>query len=195
MKSNITEYYRKNDTKRILQGDILKDFKIPTYDDEVKMITIPYGVVLSQDCDLNQDYNSQKEYEKLNLEKNDKNNPNLNNKLLPSILICPAYDAEQLRKGEHLQHIDIPMNEISKTRKTPWKNILQNQTPRYHYLNESEEFGISDLVLDFKRYYSVSRDYLYSIYPEHYFISLNELYREDLSDRFFNYQSRIGLPE
>ncbi|WP_298524248.1 hypothetical protein [uncultured Methanobrevibacter sp.] len=195
MKSNINHYYRKNDSKRILQGDILKDFKIHTYDDKVKMITIPYGVVLSQDCDLNQDYNSQKEYERLNLEKNDKNNPNLNSKLLPSILICPAYDAEQLRKGEHLQHIDIPMNEISKTRKTPWKNILQNQTPRYHYLKESEEFGIPDLVLDFKRYYSVSRDYLYSIYTKHYFISINELYREDLSDRFFNYQSRIGLPK
>lgn len=87
------------------------------------------------------------------------------------------------------------MSKISKPGKTPWKKICQNETPRYHYLNRYEPFEIPDLVLDFKRYYTVSREYLYDIYNEVYLASLGGLYREDLSQRFANYLSRIGLPE
>ena len=193
MKSSITTYYRKNNTERVLQGDILKDISIPIFKDSLEMVDVEYCAVLSQDCDLNQDYNAQKAYREQDFDGNSMNNPSLNGKIIPSILLCPAYPAEQLRTGTHLQHLNIPMNQISKPKQTLWRKIEQNEIPRYHHLEGMEIFE-SDLVLDFKRYYCVSRDYFYSIYPKHYFISLNELYREDLSLRFSNYQSRIGLP-
>lgn len=150
-------------------------------------------IVLSQDCDLNQDYNARNESKCIdgNLDKLQ----SLNNKFLPSVLLCPAYPADQLREGIHLQFLNLPMSKISKPGKTPWKKICQNETPRYHYLNRYEHFEIPDLVLDFKRYYTVSREYLYDIYNEVYLASLGGLYREDLSQRFANYLSRIGLPE
>lgn len=191
MKSNINSLYRINDTKRVLQGDILKNINIPVFNDKLQVVKLEYGVILSQDCDLNQDFDSRNQISKIN---DDKDKLALNNKMIPSILICPAYTAEQLRKGTHLQTIDMPMVKISNSKKTPWKKIIQNETPRYHYLNKSKEFEIPELVLDFKRYYSLSRDYLYSIYSECYLISLNELYREDLSNRFHHYNSRVGLP-
>ena len=86
------------------------------------------------------------------------------------------------------------MSRIGKTKSTSWKTLKHNDNPRYHFLNKSELTDLPELVIDFKRYYSVSRDYLYEIYNNCYSISLNELYREDLSNRFFNFQSRIGLP-
>ncbi len=150
---------------------------------------LKFGVILSQDCDLNQDYNSR---EFLKTVKKDETT--LNDKMIPSILICPAYPAEQLRLGTHLASINMPMTKISSAKKTPWRKIIQNETPRYHFLGESEEFEIPELVLDFKRYYSLSREYLYKIYSKCYLVSLSELYREDLTNRFHHYHSRIGLP-
>lgn len=191
MESNIKSIYRKNESNRILQGDILNNVKIPIYDGQLKIIESGHLVILTQDCDLNQDYNSHEDI--LEIDAN-KDISSFYNKMLPSILLCPAYPADQLREGIHLQFLDMPMSKISKPSRTPWKNILKNETPRYHFLEQCDAFGISDMVLDFKRHYSLSRDYLYSIYNQCYCISLNELYREDLSNRFYNYHSRIGLP-
>lgn len=69
-----------------------------------------------------------------------------------------------VKARNHLNSINMPMVKISGSKKTPWKKIIQNETPRYHYLKKSEKFEIPELVLDFKRYYSISREYLYSIY-------------------------------
>lgn len=192
MKSNINSQYRLNNGERILQGDILKDINIPIFDGELNIIKSEYAVIISQDCDLNQDFSSNEQYLKEN--PSDEKKSHLNNKMIPSILVCPAYPAEQLREGNHLSFMDISMSRISSPKKTPWKNIIQNETPRYHYLDSSTEFNVPALVIDFKRYYSLSRDYLYAAYSNCYFISLNELYREDLSNRFHHYHSRIGLP-
>ena len=109
-------------------------------------------------------------------------------------MLCPAYPADKVREGKHLSFLGLEMSNLGKTKSTSWNNIKHNDNPRYHFLNESELIDLPELVIDFKRYYAVSRDYLYEIYEECYCISLNELYREDLSNRFFNFQSRIGLP-
>lgn len=92
MNSNINSIYRLNDSKRAIQGDILKNIDIPIFNDELEFIKLKFGVILSQDCDLNQDYESRNK-----ISNND--NPSINNKIIPSILICPAYPAEQLRQG------------------------------------------------------------------------------------------------
>ena len=124
----------------------------------------------------------------------DKKISSFHNRMIPSILLVPAYPEDNLREGTHLNFLDLEMTRIGKKTDTRWKILMQNETPRYHYLIGSESLDIHSLVLDFKRYYSLSREYLYSVYEECYFLSLKELYREDLSNRFFNFQSRIGLP-
>lgn len=201
MKTNISSSYRLNESNKISQGDIFKNFPVYYYDADEKTLNtlkLSYCVVVSQDCDLTQDYNSHNEKIKLLNECNKDENKlkSLNNKLIPSILLVEGFPAEQLRVGEHLSNLGIYTPTISKKTKTPWKNITQNETPRYHYLKEDELFkqSESDIVFDFKRYYTVSRGYLYSLFNEYYHVSLNELYRENLSIRFSNYISRIGLP-
>ena len=195
MKSKINDIYRKNNTKRILQGDLITEVRIPVINEgQVTFLNSEYNIILSQDCDLNQDFNAHNDILSPTFKESNKQISALNNKMIPSILICPTYPAEHFRKGEHLDFLDLEMTRIGKAKSTPWKNIIHNDNPRYHYLGKSELIDLPDFVIDFKRYYTISRDYIYDIYEESYCISLNELYREDLSNRFCNFQSRIGLP-
>lgn len=194
MQSNVIYPYRYNKSDRILQGDIFTDVEIPIVNNkQLKFIKSPYLIVLTQDCDLNQDFNSRTDIQKINFDESEKEPSSFNNRMIPSILLCPAYPADKLREGNHLEILDIEMSRIKK-KSSDWKRITQNETPRYHYLKKYEKIGLPDLVLDFKRYYTLSQEYLYSIRENTYHISLNELYREDLSTRFCNYLSRIGLP-
>ena len=192
--------YRQNSTCQITQGDILKGFPIYSYnplEETMDFLELTYCVVVTQDCDLTQDFNAfktKKELIKNGLNENDEKIKSQTNKIIPSIMVIEGFPAEQLRTGNHLSKLGVYTPTISKETKTPWKNIMQNETPRYHYLKEDTDTGQSAIVFDFKRYFTVSRDYIYSEFKDYYSISLNELYRENLSQRFANYLSRIGLP-
>lgn len=92
MKSNIESVYRKNTGDRVLQGDIFNNLSIPIFsNNELNLVESFYSVVLSQDCDLNQDYDA------WNAFKDNGNIESINNKRIPSILLCPAYPANRVR--------------------------------------------------------------------------------------------------
>jgi hypothetical protein len=203
MKSNIKTLFRNSSNKRIYQGNIYRDLTIIDYDQEddkegIFELEIPYLIVISQDCDLQQDYNNGNKYKEL--KKEDKDNKDklrsLYDKFIPSLLLCPAFPAEQVREGIHLEkYHGFIMDDKGRENKTKWKNILQNETSRYHYIQGNTELQVPELVLDFKRYYTIPKKFFYSKHENYYLASLNELYREDLSRRFSNYLSRIGLPD
>ena len=75
-----------------------------------------------------------------------------------------------------------------------WKIVQNNQNPRYHFLKGEKMYQVPNIVIDFKHYYTIPRDELYKNYKNHYIGSINELFREALSQRFAYYLSRIGLP-
>ncbi len=203
MNSNIISIYFKKDKIRLYQGDLYKDilfFEYSIKKNELIESKLPYLIILSQDCDLNQDFNAMQKKEKLNQDTNNQNNDNsivrkYDDKLIPSILTCPGFPAEQVRLGSHLEENDLFMDEKGNEKKTKWKNILQNETSRYHYVEGDKELGIPSLVFDFKRYYTIPRDNFYSQTDNNYLATLNTLFRENISNRFSNYISRIGLPE
>ena len=85
------------------------------------------------------------------------------------------------------------MDNKGSVKKSPWKNITQNNNPRYHYLTDINE-ELPNLIIDFKIFYTLPYDYIFLNYDDYYTCSLNELIRENLSQRFFNYHARIGLP-
>ena len=119
MKSKIESIYRTHNSLKIFQGDILRDVNVIVgYDENHKNFDeffMEYIIILSQDCDLEQDYNSYQRFVNYNhqfdLSKLDVNNCSkddkvnicsMYDKLLPSILVCPAFPAENLREGIHL---------------------------------------------------------------------------------------------
>lgn len=195
MKSKIDSIYIKHNGDRIYQGDILWDFKyqdkVFIEDNKIKIQerNIPYLIVLTQDCDLEWDFNNHKENENVQ----DKTREKINqDKFLHSILICPAYPAEKVRLGTHLEELDLTMEKLNSNR---WNLVKTNQNSRYYFLDKQSDLQIPDLVIDFKHYYSIPRDMLYKEIKKHYIGSINELFRECLLQRFAFYLSRIGLPK
>lgn len=184
----INSIYCSDKHDRIWQGDIIADVVLFYAGAADKAGNVPivrfnatHIVVLTQDCDLQQDQESRQ-----------RDGSKDNDKTLNSILVCPAYLAEQLRSGTHLESMGLQMEKHDSKR---FSLIRSNQNPRYHYLKAESAIQVPELIIDFKHYYTVSTDYIYSIYHNKYLAALNPLFRENLSHRFSSYLSRIGLPE
>jgi hypothetical protein len=150
-------------------------------DDRVtySVIEFPLVFVLSQDCDLEQDYRYRW----------GEKQGSSHDKFLFSVLVAPLYNAQHVYNGEHLTELNMSMNnKISKS------DIKSNQMPRYHYLDFPPELKIPAAVIDFKHYFSVNIEDLKKNYDSHFVCKVAELYRESVSQRFANFLSRIGLP-
>ncbi len=170
--------YSKKDKKHICQGDIFQDFPHKQW---IKPITLPFFVVLTQACDLEQDFNNRNDNKRIT-----------DDKQIQSVLVCPAYISAEFKKGEHLSKV-FGLNMEPHREQTRWNIIIQNNNPRYHCLKKDIEFGIPELIIDFKHYYTIPMEVLHK-QEEKYLCSLQDLFREDLSQRFASYLSRIGLP-
>lgn len=177
--------------ERLQQGDILSDVEYIEYVDEnngeitVSKIIFPLVMVLTQDCDLTWDYASRTSDKQTNQDK-----------YLFSVIVVPLYNYEHFIQGEHLSELRQKMQTVSsKPSKTDNKNLRNNETPRYHYLEFDDSVPIVNSVIDFKHYFTVSIDRLRTHKKDHYICTVSELFRERISQRFANYLSRIGLPD
>lgn len=188
-----------NDTPRLSQGDVYKNVeyiecvKEQNGEIEISKIIFPYVVILTQDCDLAQDFDNR-------FNRGESDELVYGNNLIISVLVAPLYNAEHVYAGEHLSELKRAMRKIDQYNKkkqetTDYKRLLQNETPRYHYIDFKNEIGIVPSVIDFKHYFSLNAEYLYSIKKENFVCKISELYREDISQRFASFLSRIGLPD
>jgi hypothetical protein len=141
-------------------------------------VTHPYAVVVSQDCDLEQDFKARQGINK-------------EDKLIADILFCQVATAEQLRGTTGIT------SEM-------WKRISQNKDERYHFLQKVEPAcdalreGLPELGIDFKRYFTISTDEVYrriEIGEAKRRCVLVSPYLEHLSSRFAHFLSRVALPE
>jgi len=181
----------RNTTDRLYQGDIIANVDYIEYaiekngEYEISKIIYPLVIVLSQDCDLLQDFRN----------KNDEE-PSNQDKILFSALVAPLYNIEHVYTGEHLSKLDFKMQTIDKRKsKTENKFLKQNKNPRYHYLRFDESINVVDSIIDFKHFFTVNISYLERIKETSYIGKVSELYREDISQRFASFLSRIGLPD
>jgi hypothetical protein len=182
---------------QIKQGDILKnlDFFYVTRGEssDERNISFPYCVVLSQSCDLEQHYNC-KNGVKEKCENNDEEVKDDCDKILDTILICPAYPLEMFLEGDHIKGKKMNDFESPKGRKSANEKLRKNEPlNRYHFLYNFEDI-IPALVIDFKNFHTIPLEFIQNNLGDLYLLSLRDLYREKLSQRFANYLSRIGLP-
>lgn len=136
-------YIRRPAFERLCQGDILKDVTI--YEEavesadglEVQAIEVSYVVIVSQDCDLEQDHNNRAN---ASADKQDK--------FIDCLLGLKAFPAELLREGKHLESDDATDNRICERQNSKaWSLIKSNQHARYHYLPAMQEFQLPSLLL------------------------------------------------
>ncbi len=176
-------------SSRISQGDVIANVEYIEYvhekngNIEISKIIFPLVVVLTQDCDLSQDY-------KFRWSKMDTKNQD---KWLLSVLVAPLYNVEHVYTGEHLSEIGMTMSPVNR-KKTQGQYLINNEIPRYHYLEFPNNVQISPSVIDFKHYFSVNIGYLKPHKRTNVVCKLSSLYREDVSHRFSSYLARIGLP-
>lgn len=191
-------HYEKHNLSRVHQGDIYKNIICPrVHYDELRKEPIlivekfPYIVVISQECDLQQDYTNRELNRTLQTE-------NYHGGYIPSILLSPAFLSDTFRSGEHLSSGEKNKKswKIERINSSRWKIIKKNNNFRYHFLAGDLNIQMNDLVVDFKYYYTISREYFYNNFlkRKYYVSSLKPIYREHLSYRFFHYLGRIGLP-
>lgn len=180
---------------RYHQGDIYRDFECLEYfelngDDMVfSLIKYNYVIIMSQDCDLNQDYNLRKEIK----EKSDNRNVYYGNEL-SNILVVPLFNFEHFIGGSHLSNLGKNINTTYLKSDSAKKALTNNNNPRYHYIDFSGNELMIPSIMDFKQYFTVSTEYAYARFKGDYVCSVCELFREQISQRFANYLSRIALP-
>ena len=148
---------------------------------QIDLITHPFSLLISQDCDLDLDYHARFG--------TSVTNPDA--KLLPNILFCMVVTAEQLKGAAGIDS-------------RVWKRVKINKDERYHFLEEvpknceSLSEGLPELGIDFKRYFTVPTD---DVYDQ---VRTGDLerrcrllspYLEHCATRFGFFQSRIALPE
>ena len=172
---------------RLNQGDILKDVSVivtTDYDFATSQaffirVNLKYAIIINQECDLEHDFNAHKEVGKNQ------------DKYLPNILMLPAYLEPEFKSGTHRGN-----NIVGETYNSErYKVIKQNCNARFHYINNSEELQIPNLIVDFKHLYAINRDFIYCNLSKVYLASISELYRDGVSHRYSHFLSRIGLPE
>ena len=180
---------------RVNQGDIYRDIEFTesitdSHEGDNDFVTIttinyPFVIVLTQDCDLEQDYAN----------KNKKNATN-QDKYLLSVIVAPIYVADLVFSGTHLEKLGYYMQKImvKNADETKVKMITQNEVPRYHYLNFIDA-PLPLSIIDFKHYFTVPLNDLLVNKKENYVRTICPLFREKISQRFASYLSRIGLPE
>ena len=177
--SKIKKRYRNVRKRRLCQGDILRDLSFSIedlkYGSNQKKIHLNFAVVLSQECDIKWDFDARE-------------SGGNNDKFLPVILVCPAYLASPFCNGEHIRDWKMQNHDINVLKKN-------DKLKRYHYLHPDIDFSIPELVIDFKHFFTLPRELLYKYRSTSYVATISELFREELSQRFSNYLSRIGLPE
>jgi len=182
---------RRTRQRRIVQGDVIRSVEfIERIAEksgilEISRIEFPLVVVLTQDCDLAQDYTFRWSQQAAGKSED---------KFLLSVLVAPLYNLEHVYTGEHLVDLGMKMEPISRN-KTPGKILRNNQNPRYHFLDFGPDVPVVPSVVDFKHYFSVSLEYLREVKRDRFVCQLSPLFREDISQRFASFLSRIGLPD
>ena len=177
---------RKNEP-RVCQGDIFREIeyfeRVVETDNKIKIskIIFPYVIILTQDCDLEQDHSDRSIVGKAD-----------HNKYLFSVLVAPLYNVMHVRDGTHLKELGMTMQHINSSKASFIKN---NEISRYHYLEfNPSEVQLPPLVIDFKHYFSVNVEYLKERIATHWVCKIAELHRENVCQRFGAFLARIGLP-
>jgi hypothetical protein len=173
-------------TTSLQQGEILTGLVQATLDlpsiteavPKLKSKKHPYAIVLTQDCDLDQDFRV-------------RTAGSMSDKCIPNVLFCEVMPADEL------------YSIVRQINKKLWDRIRINADIRYHFLQQvslgSDRLndGLPELGIDFKRYFTLPTDEVYrriELCKAQRRCVLVSPYLEHLTSRFAYYLSRVALP-
>jgi hypothetical protein len=153
---------------------------------EIEPVIHEFAIILSQDCDLEQDFKSREA-----IRASGASLDRLDDKLLPSVLMCEVATERAIDDAIRSQGNTIR------------QRFRKNQEERYQFLHavaksdDAAGDGLEAMGIDFKRYFSVPTAELYAQLKSgcNRRCRLAPQYLEHLSKRFTNHLSRVGLPK
>jgi hypothetical protein len=191
---------------RLHQGEILGGLvlvrqvlgSIGTQDVEINEVTVPLAVLLTQDCELEQDATARA------LEAQASANPDLliDADVQKKHSSAPKYKVDSVVFCELVPTANLKASAAQQ--KELWKRVTQNLDPRFHCLEEvplegdSRGEGLPSMGCDFKRFFTVPTDEVYKRMELEQIVRrcyLSTPYAEHLLQRFCNFLARIPLPE
>lgn len=144
-------------------------------------------VLLSQDCDLEQDCALRfpvdadaPPAEEIEMHANS----------LAQVLLCDAYGETEIRA------------KLTNFGSKDWKRVEQNQNERYHgfaaaQVGEDSEDVVDAMYIDFRKHFTVPTSFLYDRVAAGDVVRravIPPIHSHDLVHRFYGYQSRVALP-
>lgn len=141
-------------------------------------------MVMTQDCDLAQDYTVRSKKGSIPDGLADESDPGV----LPHILLCDVFAEGEIK--------------LSVAGIEAWRRIKQNQNERYHALQAGQIKGTQDslpeLFLDFKKTFGFPTNRLYQGLSKgavSRVAVVPPIFLHDLLHRFYTFLSRVALPE
>ena len=159
---------------------------------DVEEVTHPFAVVITQDCDLEQDVGARAIVVTGQMKDEDRKKllRSKENGTLHNVLLVEAYDASTKEKG-------VGGSDI-------WKRVIQNKDERYQFLaanheqNDLSGLPLPALLLDFKRVFSCPIEQLHDDIDRGRTFRRARLvppFGEHLAVRAGHFLQRVALPE
>ena len=180
-------------SESVCQGDVFKNVKynyIDAEDDDsidVVEYEFPLAVVISQACDV------------IAMDRIITAGGGKPAKFMPAVLICPIYDKNVAKKGDHLVDVFNELNYSFNKEDVYHKNDYEIAERDWHYRFHALELTmngspvLSNAIIDFKHYFSVPISYLIKN-KENRVYRLDDLFSEQLTLKFATYLSRVAIP-
>ena len=180
---------------KICQGDVFRNVKYSFIDSEddnnVDIIEyeFPLAIVISQACDV------------IAMDEIISAGGGKPTKYMPSVLMCPIYDKNIAKNGEHLSDVfselNLSFNKEDVYHKDDYKIAERDWHYRFHALElvefESGSPVLCNAIVDFKHYFTVPITYLIR-QKENRLFHLDSLFAEQLTLKFATFLSRVAIP-
>lgn len=183
-----------NESEIVQQGDIFKDVSY-IYDIvqsegnvELRTLTFPYVIVLSQSCDL--------------FHAGRLNNCEIESesKVMFSVIVAPIFEKETILKGEHLKelleqglfHFKLDEQFVSKR---DLDMAEKDMHYRFHIFDtENSEINIPLSIIDFKNFFTLTVEKI-NYMKNNRIGRIGSLECQQIVNKFSAYLSRVGLPD
>ena len=185
--------YKSKLTDQICQGDIFCNVKynyIESEDDEgvnVVEYELPMAIIISQACDV------------IAMEELVQNRIGKPAKFMPSILMCPIYEHNSAKSGQHIKDAFSQLLLNFESENTYQGDDYKVAKRDWHYrihaltVNVDEKGVIEIAVIDFKHYFTVPITYLIT-HKNDRILHLDDLFAEQITLKFSTYLTRVAIP-
>lgn len=178
---------------KVCQGDIYKNVRYNYIDTEndtsVDIIEyeFPLSVIISQACDV------------IAMDEIITAGGGKPAKFMPSILMCPIYDKNISKSGNHLSDVFGELNLVFNKEDVYHKDDYKIAERDWHYRFHALELTLngspvlSNAIIDFKHYFTVPISYLVN-HKSNRIYHLDDIFSEQLTLKFATYLSRVAIP-